>query len=101
MNELIAKDGTLAAEAKAQLIFLERSEKTIKKQKEEFRASLQKAMEKYNVRSIKDDDLTVTYIPEDYKESFDSKKFKEENEKLYNKYTSLKSKKAYITVSVK
>ena len=102
MNDIkVIENGNITLNAKAELVRLTLLEKSIKEEKEKLTASLLQAMEANNVVKIDSDELTVTYVAPTYRESFDAKALKADDEELYNKYTKISPVKASIKVKVK
>lgn len=62
---------------------------------------LKAAMEENEVIKIDTPELLINYIPEGERESFDSKKFKEDNPDLYDEYITMKPIKSSIRVKVR
>ena len=102
MNDIkVIDNGALEVSVKERLLELTRQEKAIKEEKEALTASLLQAMEANNVVKIDSEEITVTYIAPTYKESFDSKALKADDEATYNKYIKISPVKASIRVKVK
>lgn len=72
-------------------------EKAIK----EIKQNILTEMENKNILKLETDDLTITYIAPAEKETFDSKKFREENSDLYDEYVKFSPVKSFIRVKVK
>ena len=92
---------TLSADIENIIATLDRKEKEIKAQKEMYRSALLEAMEKYNIKSISTDNVSVTYKDAYDKESLDTKRLREEQPDLYDEYVKFTTYKASITVKVK
>ena len=58
-------------------------------------------MENKNILKLETDDLTITYIAPAERETFDSKRFREENSDLYDEYVKFSPVKSSIRVKVK
>lgn len=71
------------------------------KRYEEIKEQLLKAMSEHNVKSWEVDKLKATRTPGTITETFDSKKFKEENPELYAKYLKKSSKKESIRITIR
>ena len=78
-------------------------EKTIKeiKEKEELKQNILTEMENKNILKLETDDLTITYIAPAERETFDSKRFREDNPDLYDEYVKFSPVKSSIRVKVK
>ena len=84
-----------------QIVDLELIAKQIKTIQEDIRAEILKEMEANNIIKLETNELTVSYIAETYKETFDSKTLKAENEELYNKYVKISPVKSSVRIKVK
>lgn len=60
--------------------------KEVKQTESDLKTSLLESMKKYGIKSIKLDGLALNVVASGEKEHFDSKKFREENPELYDKY---------------
>lgn len=76
-----------------QLAELKEAEKTLKE-------SLLTEMEKRNIKKIETPKLTITYVDETTKETFDSKAFRAKNRDLYDEYVKISPVKAYVKIGV-
>lgn len=76
-------------------------QKGIEQELETIKASLQTMMEKYNIKKLDNEWLTITYIDETYRETFDSRQFRKEHEDLYNDYIKVSPVKAGIRLKLK
>ena len=56
---------------------------------------------KNGIKSIKTDDLIITVKDSYTKEEFDSKRFREDNEELYNKYVNITKVKESLLIKCK
>lgn len=79
----------------------ENKAKEIKEAEDELKAAILKEMEENNIIKLDTEDLTITYVAETYRESFDSKALKKEDEETYNKYTKISPVKSSIRIKVK
>ena len=104
MNELIkVEKGTplldpLVAE---KIVKFETAMKQLKKQEDELKDAILKEMEDKNIIKLDTDDLAITYVAGTDRETFDSKKFKEDHQDLYDEYIKMSSVKAQIRLKVK
>ncbi len=62
---------------------------------------LLKEMEEKNIRKIETDALSITYIDPSERESFNSKKFREEHQDLYDEYVTFTQVKGSVRIKVK
>lgn len=75
--------------------------KEIKEKEEELKQNILTEMENKNILKLETDDLTITYIAPAERETFDSKRFREENSDLYDEYVKFSPVKSSIRVKVK
>lgn len=68
---------------------------------DQLKAQICEYMEQSNIKSLKSDTLSITYVPETKKMSFDSKLFRKENPELYERYKTESTTKAYVKISTK
>lgn len=103
MNELIAFDENncpvIPTEVIANIVELERDLKDLENQEKTLRQALLDAMCEHGIVNISTDDITISYVAESERESFDTKAFKEDFEKLYSEYS--KKQKVNHTVQIK
>ncbi len=79
-------------------------EKAIKDMQEKEKAlkeAILNEMKAKNIIKIDTPELSITYVDETYKESFDSKLFKEQNPDLYDAYVKVSTVKASLRLKVK
>lgn len=93
--------GILDAEVSKNIAKFEKAIKEIKEKEEELRLSILAEMENKNLLKLETDDLMITYIAADKRETFDSKKFREDNPDLYDEYVKFSPIKSSIRVKVK
>lgn len=79
----------------------ERQLKTIKEQEDELKKAILEEMEAKNIIKVESDDLMISYIAPTDRETFDSKKFKAENQDLYDEYIKMTPVKSSIRIKVK
>lgn len=106
MAELIKVENGIAIlepETVAKISAFERSLKRIKAQEDELKALILQEMEAKGILKIeaKEEGLTITYVPTFDKESFNSKKFQDEQPDLFNEYVRMTPVKSSVRVSVK
>ena len=68
----------LNPETSKQIAEYEKAIKVIKEQEEQLKQKILDEMKANNIIKIDTDDLTINYVAETYRESFDSKLFKEQ-----------------------
>jgi regulator of replication initiation timing len=93
--------GILDTEVSKKVAEFEKAIKEIKEKEEELKQNILSEMESKNILKLETDDLTITYIAPSEKETFDSKKFREENSDLYDEYVKFSPVKSSIRVKVK
>lgn len=95
-NNLVLKEGI-----SKQIAYLETIAKQVKEAQEEIKTGILKEMEEKNIIKLETNELMITYVAETYRESFDSKTLKTENEELYNKYVKISPVKSSVRIKVK
>ncbi len=93
--------GILDTEVSKKVAEFEKAIKEIKEKEEELKQNILTEMENKNILKLETDDLTITYIAPAERETFDSKKFREENPDLYDEYVKFSPVKSSIRVKVK
>lgn len=101
MNELITRDGLLTLEAQEQLVELERQYKAIGEAKKKLNKAIKAEMEARGIVKIDTPEILISYIQPSYREDFDEKALKNDDEALYNKYIKLTNVSASIRVTVR
>lgn len=104
MNELIKVENgnvALVEDAVRTIVEIENMIKGLKAKKDEYTATLLEAMEANDIKKFDNEKLTITYIAPSDRETFDSKKFKEEHQDLYDEYVSMSKVKSSIRIKVK
>lgn len=93
--------GILDTEVSKKVAEFEKAIKEIKEKEEELKQNILSEMENKNILKLETDDLMITYIAPAERETFDSKKFREENSDLYDEYVKFSPVKSSIRVKVK
>lgn len=75
--------------------------KFLKEQEEILKQKILDEMKSNNIIKIDTKELAVTYVAETYRETFDSKLFKEQNPDLYDAYVKISPVKESIRIKVK
>lgn len=104
MNDIILRDERglyLEKDAYALLIDLERRIKELKKIQEETRERLLEEMELKGIKKVDTPMLSITYKASYDKESFETKRFREEHPDLYDEYIKISSVKPSVQIEVK
>ena len=68
---------------------------------EEFKTKMYDLMTANDIKSIKNDAFNMTVVPPTTSVSFDSKKFKEDNPEMYEKYKKVIEKKGFLKITLK
>lgn len=68
---------------------------------EEFKTKMYDLMTANDIKSIKNDAFNMTVVAPTTSVSFDSKKFKEDNPKMYEKYKKVREKKGFLKITLK
>ena len=93
--------GILDTEVSKKVAEFEKALKEIKEKEEKLKQNILSEMESKNILKLETDDLTITYIAPAERETFDGKKFREENSDLYDEYVKFSPVKSSIRVKVK
>jgi predicted phage-related endonuclease len=77
--------------------------KAIEEKEKALREAIKAEMESKGITQVEDqiNGITISYIAPTQKETFNSKKFREENPDLYDEYISFSPVKSYIKIKVK
>lgn len=84
-----------------QLYEFEKAMKELKEQEDEIKAAILKEMEEKNIRKIESDTLLINYIAPSDRETFDSKKFREEHSDLYDEFVKFTPVKSSVRIKLK
>lgn len=98
---LVIQDNAVTELAKEKLINFFKLKADLEKAEKELREAFLVAFENSHQKTIKTDDIVISYKSATVRESFDSKKFKEEHEDLYNQYVKITDVKPSVSFSVK
>ena len=104
MNELIIVENELPVidfNTESELVILDKQEKNIKEAKAKIMDKLLKEMEEKNITKIDTPILTINYIAPTERETFDSKKLREDNPSLYDEYVKFSGVKSSVRLKVK
>lgn len=100
-------DNALAAFQDKSLILLEKiknitnAKKDLEEKEKKLKEDLEKSMNEHGIKKFSNDFISITWVEPTTSETFDSKKFKEEQPKVYEKYTKTSAKKGYVKITVK
>lgn len=102
-NLIIKQDNTLILnpEVSKQIADFERQAKAIKDAEDKLKADILAAMEEQGIIKLETDDLAISYVAPTYRETFDSKALKTDDEATYNKYIKISNVKSSIRIKVK
>ena len=108
MSEMVKNDEIMSAEAEAQVMEItskiadfERKLKDLKEKEEDLKKRLLEAMEQHNISKLQTDEVSITYVAETERESFDSKRFRADHADLYDDYITMSPVKASIRIKVR
>jgi regulator of replication initiation timing len=104
MNELIIKKGNqiiLNPNISKNIAEFEKQIKALKETEDKLKAEILAEMEAQGIIKLETEDLTISYVSETYRETFDSKALKADDEEMYNKYIKLSPVKSSIRIKVK
>ena len=104
MEELIVleNDNFILNNGTSRLIAdFERRIKELKEQEDELKSRILAEMEEKGIVKLETVDLVVSYIASTDREDFDKKKFKEDNQDLYDEYVKMTPVKSSIRIKVK
>ena len=104
MEELIVleNDNFILNNATSRLIAdFETRIKELKEQEDALKSRILAEMEEKGIVKLETDDLIVSYIASTDREDFDKKKFKEDNQDLYDEYVKMTPVKSSIRIKVK
>ena len=93
----------LDAEVSKKIAEFEKKLKALKEQEDELKQAILEEMEKQNIIKLEDETsgLTINYIAKSYRETFDSKKFREDYPEKYDDYIRMSPVKSSIRIKVK
>ena len=106
MNELIIRENgisVLDAEVSGKIAEFERQIKAIKEQEEALKEAIKTEMEAKGIIKITDEinGLSITFVEATERETFDSKRFYNDNPDLYDLYVKITPVKSSIRIKVK
>ena len=106
MKELITRENgiiVLDAETSGKIAGFERQMKAIKEQEDLLKDAIRCEMEAKGLLKIDDEinGMSITYVAETCRETFDSKKFKADNPDLYDEYIRMSPVKSSIRIKLK
>lgn len=88
-----------------QLADFKKKQEEMKKQEDELKAQLEKSMDEYDIKSFKNDYITISYVEGSISETIDLKALENKEPELYKDllkdYKKVTSKKPYVRFTVK
>lgn len=101
MELIKIENGQLPQTVIQTLVNFERMAKQIKDQQEELKKEILEAMERNGILKIEAPELTINYIAETDRETFDAKGFRTEYPELYDDFVKISTVKPSIRIKVK
>jgi len=102
MNDImLTSDNILPLETENKIANIEKAMKALKEKEAELKEALLEEMQKRNIKKIESEKLTITYVDETTKESFDTKSFRNDHRDLYDEYARINPVKAFVRIGVK
>lgn len=101
MELIKIENGKLPETVIQTLVNFERMAKQIKDQQEELKKGILEAMERNGILKIDNEYLTISYIGETDRETFDSKGFRAEYPELYDDFVKISTVKPSIGLKLK
>lgn len=96
-NDLVLASDQLINEA----LEIKYLEEKLKAKKDNLTLTLLEEMKAKEIKKIETPDVIISYIDETERETFDSKKFKEDNPDMYDEYVKFTPVKASIRIKAK
>lgn len=91
----------LDSETSQKIADFERTIKELTEKEKALKEAILKEMEQKNIIKLDTPEITITYVAENYKETFDTKLFKEQNPDLYDGYVRMTVTKPSLRLKVK
>ena len=98
---MLTSDNMLPIESENKIVEVIKKIDELKELEKTLKESLLQEMEKRNIKKIDTNKLTITYVDETTKETFDSKAFRQEHRDLYDEFVKISDVKAYVKIGVK
>lgn len=80
---------------------LQKKLSTLREQDSKLRAAIKESMERNEIKKFENDVFSVTYVAGTTRTSFDSKKFKADHPKTYEKYTKESNVSSSVRIKLK
>lgn len=100
-NITLTSDNLLPLPQQNMIVDIEKKLEELKETEKALKEALLEEMQKRGIKKIDTPKLTITFVDETTKETFDSKTFKQEYRDLYNDYCKISDVKAYVKIGVK
>lgn len=103
-NDVLVLDqnNAISVEVANKIIELEKKKKEIEDLEEKLKKAFCDEMRERKLKTVSFQNVSVTFVAGTNAERFDKKKFRQENEDLYNKYVSFGQKTAdYVKINIK
>lgn len=101
MNDIIIKNNEIALSVAEKIAEVETAIQQLKTQQEGYKQRLTELMVEHQVKSIENDLVKITLVPETDKTTLDSDKLKTEFEEVYLQCLKKTSSKAYVKIKTK
>lgn len=104
MEELIVVQNDVALlniDASKTIVEIENQIKYLKEKEELIKQVVLEEMERKNILKLEDNSLMINYIAPSNREAFDSRKFKQEHQDLYDEYIKISPVKSSIRIKIK
>lgn len=85
----------------ADIAQFERELKALKEKEDDLKKRLLEAMETHHISKLQSEEISITYVAETERETFDSKKFRADHADLYDEYINFSPVKASIRIKVR
>jgi regulator of replication initiation timing len=101
MNDITLKNNEIALSVAEKIADVEIAIQALKAQQEAYKQRLTELMVEHQVKSIENDFVKITLVPETDKITLDSDKLKTEHEEVYLQCLRKTSSKAYVKIKAK
>ena len=101
MENLVLIENDFSVEAKEKIYNFLKQKEEIEKQEKQLREEILKFFKENKILKIENEKFSIIYKSESQRETFDSKKFKNEHEDLYNEYVKFSNVKPSLLIRVK
>lgn len=105
MNELIAYDekgnAIIPQDVIENIINIERDLKAMQEAQKQLKTKLTEEMEAFGIIKFSNDQISIKYVTDSDRESFDIKSFKDDFPELYDKYVRISTVKPSVRITIK